>query len=127
MDVIGDALTKIRNAGMRKHEQVNVKKTNLIESILRILKNEGYILDYKDAQKDKYSFTVNLKYNNGKFVIEGLKRISLLSRRIYSGKKSIPSVYNNYGISIISTSKGVLTDKEARSLGVGGEVLCYIW
>ncbi len=128
MDVIGDTITKIRNAGMQRHATVNVKKTNLIEAILRILKNEGYIVDYKDAQDDKFAFTVTLKYvDKGVFAIEGIKRISKLSRRIYSGKKSIPRVFNNYGIAILSTSKGVMSGKEARSIGVGGEVLCYVW
>lgn len=128
MDVIGDTLTKIRNAGMQRHATVNVKKTNLVDAILRILKNEGYILDYKDAQDDRFALTVTLKYiEKGKFVIEGIKRISRLSRRIYTGKKTIPHVFNNYGIAVLSTSKGVMTGKEARALGVGGEVLCYVW
>jgi small subunit ribosomal protein S8 len=127
MDIIGNALTKIRNALMRGHPFVDVQKTNLVEDILEIMKREGYIEDFKSSDKSKYGYTVALKYHNGKPAVDGLKRVSKLSRRLYVGKDKIPSVYNNYGIAIISTSKGVLTDKEARSLGVGGEVLCYIW
>ena len=128
MDIIADALTKIRNAGMRKHKFVEIKKTNMLESILKILQNDGYIKGYKDSKKSPYSLSVELKYtDSGKFVIEGIKKISKPSLRVYSGKKSLPRVYNNFGIAIISTSKGLLTDKEARSLGVGGEVICYIW
>ena len=127
MDIIGNALTKIRNALMRGHPFVDVQKTNLVEDILEIMKREGYIEDFKSSDNSKYGYTVALKYHNGKPAVDGLKRVSKLSRRLYVGKDKIPSVYNNYGIAIISTSKGVLTDKEARSLGVGGEVLCYIW
>lgn len=127
MDIIGDMLTKVRNALMRGHQKVDVRKTNLIEDVLEILKKEGYILDFKPSRQSKYNFQVELKYYDEKPVIAGLKRISKLSRRIYVGKDTIPSVYNNHGIAVISTSKGVLTDKEARSMGVGGEVICYVW
>lgn len=126
MDIIADSLTKIRNAAMRKLSKTTVKKTKLIEELLKIMKREGYIDSYKDSS-DPYTLDVYLKYINDKCVIDDLKRVSKLSRRVYVGKDSIPSVYNNYGIAILTTSKGVITDKEARSLGVGGEVLCYIW
>lgn len=126
MDIIADSLTKIRNAAMRKLSKTTVKKTKLIEELLKIMKREGYIDSYKDSS-DSYTLDVYLKYIDDKCVIDNLKRVSKLSRRIYVGKDSIPSVYNNYGIAILTTSKGVITDKEARSLGVGGEVLCYIW
>lgn len=126
MDIIADSLTKIRNAAMRKLSKTTVKKTKLIEELLKIMKREGYIDSYKDSS-DPYTLDVYLKYINDKCVIDDLKRVSKLSRRVYVGKDSIPSVYNNYGIAILTTSKGVITDKEAHSLGVGGEVLCYIW
>lgn len=126
MDIIADSLTKIRNAAMRKLSKTTVKKTKLIEELLKIMKREGYIDSYKDSA-EPYTLDVYLKYINDKCVIDNLKRVSKLSRRVYVGKDSIPSVYNNYGIAILTTSKGVITDKEARSLGVGGEVLCYIW
>lgn len=126
MDIIADSLTKIRNATMRSLPKTSVKKTKLIEELLKIMKREGYIENYMDS-KQPYMVDVFLKYINGKSVIDDLKRVSKLSRRVYVGKESIPRVYNNYGIAILTTSKGVITDKEARSLGIGGEVLCYIW
>jgi len=126
MDIIADSLTKIRNAIMRSLPKTTVKKTKLIEELLKIMKREGYIENYKDSDQ-LYMIDITLKYINGKSVIDDLKRISKLSRRVYVGKKSIPRVYNNFGIAILTTSKGVITDKEARSLGVGGEVLCYVW
>lgn len=128
MDIIADSLTKIRNALMRKHKNVDVKKTNFVENVLKIMEKEGYISGFGDSKRSKNSIEVTLKYTeDGKPAIAGLKKISKLSRRLYSKKKEVPSVYNNYGIAVISTSKGVLTDKEARAIGVGGEVICYIW
>lgn len=128
MDIVADSLTKIRNAVMRKHKTVAVKKTRFIENILHIMEKEGYILGYKDAKDSPYFFEVTLKYTeSGTSAIKGMKRISKLSRRLYVNKERIPRVFNNYGTAIISTSKGVITDKEARDLGVGGEVVCYIW
>ncbi|MGL4560807.1 MAG: 30S ribosomal protein S8 [Brevinema sp.] len=126
MDIIADSLTKIRNAAMRGLSKTTVKKTKLMEELLKIMKREGYIENYKDSTQ-LYMIDVTLKYINGKSVIDNLKRVSKLSRRVYVGKDSIPRVYNNYGIAILTTSKGVVTDKEARSLGIGGEVLCHIW
>lgn len=126
MDVIADSLTKIRNANMRGLSKVSLRRTKMIQEILRILKSEGYIENYKDGATP-HVCEVLLKYFNGSSVIDGLKRVSLSSRRVYVGKNSIPTVYNNYGISILTTSKGVLTQKEAMKLGVGGEVLCYVW
>lgn len=126
MDIIADSLTKIRNATMRGLSRTTVRKTKLIEELLKIMKREGYIENYKDSS-EAFMVDVFLKYINGKPVIDNIKRISKLSRRVYVGKDAIPSVYNNYGIAILTTSKGVITDKEARSLGIGGEVLCEIW
>ena len=126
MDIIADSLTKIRNAAMRSLPKTSVKKTKLIEELLKIMKREGYIEEFKDSAQP-FMIDVTLKYINEKSVIDSLKRVSKLSRRVYVGKDKLPRVYNNYGIAILTTSKGVITDKEARSLGVGGEVLCYIW
>ncbi|MEJ5283825.1 MAG: 30S ribosomal protein S8 [Brevinematia bacterium] len=127
MDIIADALTRIRNAVARKFADVDVKKSGLVKNILDIMKKEGFIEDFVVSEKSPYFYTVKLKYYNGKSVITGIKRISKLGRRIYVSHKNLPRVYNNFGIAIVSTSKGVLTDKEARELGVGGEVICYIW
>ena len=126
MDVIANSLTKIRNAVTRKAVKTEVIKSGVVENILKVMKREGYISDYKNSEDNPYSYSIQLKYVKGKSSIAGLKRISKLSRRIYSTVDKLPTVYNNYGISVISTSKGVLTDKEAKALGVGGEVLCYI-
>ena len=127
MDKIADMLTKIRNAGVRKIPAVDVAKNNLIEDVLKILKKEGYIFDYTQCKDSQYKFTVTLKYHNGRHVIAGLRRTSHLSRRVYVTKETIPSVYNNMGVAVLTTSKGVLTDKEARAIGVGGEVICTVW
>lgn len=125
MDIIADSLTKIRNAGMRKLPKTTVKKTRVVQDMLKIMVREGFLVSYKDAQP--YTIEVELKYLNDKCVIDGLQRVSRQSRRIYVGRDNLPSVFNNYGVAILTTSKGVVTDKEARSLGVGGEVLCYVW
>ncbi len=127
MDIVADTLSKLKNSISRKAARVDVKKAGLIGDILSVMKKEGYIIDFKDSSESKYSYTVSLKYVNGKPAVMGFKRISKLSRRVYSSVDSLPRVFNNFGIALITTSKGVLTDKEARSLGVGGEVLCYIW
>lgn len=127
MDIVADSITKIKNAISRKYEKVDIVKSGLIEDMLNILKKEGYILDFKESSDNKYAYTVFLKYVGGKSVISGFKRVSHLSRRIYTRVGAIPRVYNNLGIAIISTSKGVLTDREARVLGVGGEVICFVW
>jgi small subunit ribosomal protein S8 len=127
MDIVANTLTKIRNAAARKMPKVDVPKSGIIGDILSVMKKEGYIIDHKDSSESKYSYTVLLKYANGKSAIAGLKRVSKLSRRVYVKIDSIPRVFNNLGIAVITTSKGVLTDKEAKALGVGGEVICYIW
>ncbi len=127
MDIIADALTRIRNAVARRFADVDVRKSGLVKNILDIMKKEGFIEDFNVSEKNPYFFTVNLKYYNGKSVITGIKRVSKLGRRIYVSHKNLPRVYNNFGIAIVSTSKGVLTDREARELGIGGEVICYIW
>jgi small subunit ribosomal protein S8 len=128
-DKIADMLTRIRNANQLKYDTVTVIGTKMTLGIAEILKNEGYIADYsyeKDTKGDK--LTLTLKYGEKKErVITGLKRISKSGLRVYAKAPEIPRVLNGLGIAIISTSKGLMTDKEARNAGLGGEVLAYIW
>ncbi len=128
-DKIADMLTRIRNANQMKYDTVEVIGTKMTVGIAEILKNEGYISDYsleKNVTGDK--LTLNLKYGDKKErVITGLKRISKSGLRVYAKSSEIPRVLNGLGIAIISTSKGLMTDKEARAQRLGGEVLAYIW
>ena len=128
-DKIADMLTRIRNANQMKYETVTVEGTKMTKGIAEILKNEGYIIDYnyeKFTTGDK--LTLTLKYGPKKErVIVGLKRISKSGLRVYAQASELPRVLNGLGIAIISTSKGLMTDKEAREKGIGGEVLAYIW
>ena len=128
-DKIADMLTRIRNANIMRYETVNVIGTKMTVGIAEILKNEGYIADYKyekNTTGDK--LTLTLKYGAKKErVIIGLKRISKSGLRVYAKSNELPRVLNGLGIAIISTSQGLMTDKEAREKGLGGEVLAYIW
>ena len=128
-DRIADMLTRIRNANQMRYETVEVLGSKMTLGIAEILKREGYIVDYKyekDVKGDK--MTLTLKYGAKKErVITGLKRISKSGLRVYAKSDEIPRVLNGLGIAIISTSKGLMTDKEAREAGLGGEVLAYIW
>ncbi len=128
-DKIADMLTRIRNANQLKYDTVTVIGTKMTLGIAEILKNEGYIADYvyeKDTKGD--TLTLTLKYGERKErVITGLKRISKSGLRVYAKASEIPHVLNGLGIAIISTSQGLMTDKEARSKRLGGEVLAYIW
>ena len=128
-DIIADMLTRIRNANQMRYETVEVLGSKMTLGIAEILKREGYIVDYKyekDVKGDK--MTLTLKYGAKKErVITGLKRISKSGLRVYAKTDEIPRVLNGLGIAIISTSKGLMTDKEAREAGLGGEVLAYIW
>jgi len=128
-DPIADMLTRIRNANSRKCKTVDVPKSKMKQSIAEILLNEGYIKSYEDIDNETQGILrISLKYDEkGKKVISGLKRISKPGLRIYAAKDELPKVLNGLGIAIISTPKGVMTDKEARKNGVGGEVLAYIW
>ncbi|MFO7171991.1 MAG: 30S ribosomal protein S8 [Bacillota bacterium] len=128
-DPIADLLTRIRNANMVYHEKVEVPGSKMKRAIVEILKREGYIRDYEWIDDGKQGIIrIYLKYGPGKArVIQGLKRVSKPGRRIYAKKDQIPRVLGGLGIAILSTSKGIMTDKEARRLGVGGEVLCYVW
>ena len=129
LDPIADMLTRIRNANTNKHEKVLVPQSKTKLAIAEILKEEGYIVDFitVDSAQGKM-IEVTLKYGpNGEKVIQGLKRISKPGLRIYSNAEQLPRVLNGLGIAIVSTSKGIITDKNARKLNVGGEVLAYVW
>ena len=126
-DIIADMLTRIRNANQMKYDTVEVLVSKMTKEIARILKAEGYISDYKVNENNL--MTLNLKYSEGKKerVITGLKRISKPGLRVYAKHDELPKVLNGLGIAIISTSKGIMTDRDARKENLGGEVLAYIW
>lgn len=128
-DPIADFLTRIRNANMVMHEKVEIPASKTKIALAEILKNEGFIKDYEQVEDGKQGIIrVYLKYgSNREKVISGLKRISKPGLKVYCKKDEIPKVLGGLGIAIISTSKGIVTDKEARKLGLGGEVICYVW
>ena len=127
-DLIADVFTMIRNAIMAKKNNVDVPASNTIKSILGILKKENYIDNFKLIEDKKQGIVrVYLKYLAGKPAIINIKRVSRPGLRYYVRSKSLPSVLRGRGIAIVSTSKGIITDKEARDLGVGGEIIGYIW
>ena len=128
-DVIADMLTRIRNANNAKHETVDVPASNLKKSIAQILSDEGYIKGYQVVEDGKQGIIrITLKYTPSKQkVIHGLRRVSKPGLRIYSNCEDMPKVMNGLGIAIVSTSKGVMTDKKARQANVGGEVLAFVW
>ena len=128
-DVIADMLTRIRNANNAKHETVDIPASNLKKSIAEILLEEGYIKNFQIVEDGKQGIIrVTLKYAAGKQkVIHGLKRVSKPGLRIYSNCEDMPKVMNGLGIAIVSTSKGVMTDKKARNANVGGEILAFVW
>lgn len=129
-DRIADMLTRIRNANVMKYDTVEVLGSKMTVEIARILKDEGFVADYKlDKNITGDKLTLTLKYANNKKerVITGLKRISKPGLRVYAKADELPRVLNGLGIAIISTSEGVMTDKEARGKGLGGEVLAYVW
>lgn len=128
-DPIADMLTRIRNAITAKHTEVVIPASNEKMSILNILLEEGYINEVKLQENGNIkNIVVSLKYdNNGESVIQGLRRISKPGLRVYAEKDKLPKVINGLGIALISTNKGILTDKKARSLGIGGEVLAFVW
>jgi len=128
-DTIADMLTRIRNAGSAKHEAVEIPSSNIKKEIAYILLKEGYVKDVQLSNSDSQgSIRVVLKYAaNKKNVITGIKRISKPGLRVYVGKEDLPKVLGGLGIAIISTSRGIMTDKSARKEGVGGEVLAFVW
>ena len=130
MDPIADMLTRIRNANMRGHKTVTVPHSNIKQEILKIFLDEGYISDFKVREtkgKVQKDIQITLKYNRDEKVIRGLKRVSKPGLKVYSKADAVPQVLNGLGTAIISTSKGMLTDKEARTQNLGGEVLLFIW
>ncbi len=128
-DPIADMLTRIRNANMVSHETVEMPSSKLKIELAKLLKEEGYIIDYSVKNIEKFSFlTVVLKYDEKhKPVISNLKRISKPGLRNYCKAKNLPQVFGGLGIAIVSTSKGLLTDRKARKENLGGEILCYVW
>ena len=127
-DPIADMLTRIRNANQMRYKEVEVPASKMKNEIARILKSEGFIVDYKVKKNNIQDILVlSLKYVDKERVITGLKRISKPGLRVYVKAEEVPTALNGLGIAIISTSKGVMTDKEARANSLGGEVLAYIW
>ena len=128
-DVIADMLTRIRNANNAKHQTVDIPASNMTKAIAEILVEEGYVKSYQVIEDGKQgTIRVTLKYLQGKQkVIRGIRRVSKPGLRIYAGCEDMPSVMNGLGIAIVSTSKGIMTGKKAKSLNVGGEVLAFVW
>ncbi len=130
-DPIADMLTRIRNASRVRKQEVFIPFSKIKLSIAKILKKEGFIEGYDELKPDALNkfggISVLLKYNNNTSAIDTIKRVSKPGRRVYVAKDEIPSVLNNFGISIISTSKGIMTNKEAKKSGLGGEILCEIY
>ena len=129
VDPIGDMISRIRNAQMRLLNNVKIPSSKFREKILAILKKEGYISDYKFLTdvKDKNSLTVSLKYYNGNPVIKEIKRVSKPGRRIYAKADSIPIIQNGLGLAIVSTSKGIMSDNDAKNKNIGGEIICRVF
>ncbi|MBR7186673.1 MAG: 30S ribosomal protein S8 [Clostridia bacterium] len=127
-DPIADMLTRIRNALMVKKDTVEIPASNMKKAIANILLEEGYVsgIEIKEGEHEDI-IVVTLKYMNGKSVIGGLTRVSKPGLRSYSGAKTMPKVLGGYGIAIVSTNKGIMTDKQAKAQNVGGEVLCYVY
>ncbi|MDH4230155.1 MAG: 30S ribosomal protein S8 [Nitrospirota bacterium] len=128
-DPIADLLTRIRNAAMRRRPSTDIPASRLKAEILKLMQREGFISGFERQQPEggHPSLRVDLKYVDGRCVIEGLKRVSSPGLRQYVAKDEIPWVQGGYGIAVLSTSRGLLTDKEARRQGIGGEVLCTVW
>ena len=128
-DPIADMLTRVRNASSVQHDTVDIPASNIKKEIARILLEEGYIKGYDVIEDGKQGLIrMQLKYGkNGEKVITGIKKISKPGMRVYADRNNVPKVLNGIGISVISTSNGIVTDKQARELGVGGEVICYVW
>ena len=127
-DVIADMLTRIRNACSARHPSVSVPASGMKKAIAKILLEEGYIKDYTiEDENVQGSIKIILKYNGRESAISGLRRVSKPGLRVYAGADELPKVLRGLGIAIVSTSKGIMTDKKARELNVGGEVLAFVW
>jgi small subunit ribosomal protein S8 len=126
-DPIADLLTRIRNGQTARKSEVTTSSSKLKQAVLRVLKEEGYIADFRvDADGEKQQIVIGLKYYEGRPVIDRLERVSRPGLRIYRGKDELPKILGGMGTVIISTPKGVMTDRQARSIGQGGEVLCIV-
>ena len=129
-DTIADMLTRIRNANLARHQTVGIPSTRMTRSIAKVLKEEGFITDYSETTVDERpQVLISLKYK-GKTrqpIIRNLTRVSKPGLRVYSNRKELPRVLGGIGIAIVSTSSGIMTDRDARRQGIGGEVLCYVW
>lgn len=125
-DPISDMLTRIRNSQSASKREVNMPSSKLKQGIARVLKEEGYIEDYSVVSGTKPILIICLKYYNGKAVIEEIQRVSRPGLRVYRGKDKLPRIRSGLGITVVSTSRGIMTDKTARSIREGGEVLCYV-
>jgi len=127
-DPVADMLTRVRNAYRASHKKVAMPSSRIKVEIAKILQQEGYIISY-DVQKvtDKPKLNIALRYDNNKNIISGIKRISKPGRRVYAKKDQLPRVLGGLGIAILSTSRGLMTDKRAGKENIGGEVLCYVW
>jgi len=129
-DTIADMLTRIRNANMARHQTTQIPATKMTRSIAKVLQDEGFVAEFQEVEAGvKQNLVITLKYK-GKTrqpLITALKRISKPGLRVYSNRKELPRVLGGIGIAIISTSSGIMTDREARRQGLGGEVLCYVW
>ncbi len=127
-DPIADFLTRIRNAARAKKVKVDIPSSNLKKSLAEILKKQNFIKDFIFVEDSKQNLLrIQLKYTDGVSAISGLKRISTPGLRVYKNSRELPRVHNGLGVAVISTSKGLLTDKEAKTQAIGGEVICYIW
>jgi len=127
-DPIADLLTRIRNASSAKKRRVEIPSSKMKLSLVEILKQQNFIEDYNLIEDNKQNIIdVKLKYTNGQPAISGLKKISKPGLRIYEGAESLPRVLNGLGIAVISTSKGLMTEKQARKESIGGEVICHVW
>jgi small subunit ribosomal protein S8 len=129
-DTISDMLTRIRNASIVKHQTTNLPATKLTRSIATVLRQEGYVGEYEEVGEGiekKLVLTLRYKGKNRQPIITALKRVSKPGLRVYSNHKDLPKVLGGIGIAVISTSSGIMTDREARKQGLGGEVLCYVW
>jgi small subunit ribosomal protein S8 len=129
-DTIADMLTRIRNACLVRHQTTNIPATRMTRSIAKVLKDEGFIADFEEEGEGiKKHLVLSLKYKgkNRQPIITAMKRVSKPGLRVYSNRKELPRVLGGIGIAIISTSSGIMTDREARRQGIGGEVLCYVW
>ncbi len=127
-DPIGDMLARIKNSQMRNHKKVKLPSSKFKIKIAEVLKNEGYIIDFKVSVEDnKQNLEINLKYNSGNPVINTIQRVSKPGRRVFSSAESLPKINNGLGIAIVSTPKGVMSDVDARKNNIGGEIICKVF